>query len=101
MELNEIITALGGSAGVVAIVKAFLTSREAKAITDDRKVSKESYDSRFAKLETRVDALEKRMDEGLERFQQLDSRLDEISGTLRELKGMFALYLKMREKDVA
>lgn len=99
MDITDLITALGGSAGVIAIIKAFLTSNATKAITDDRKLSKENYDSRFVKLETRCDQLDKRMDEGNDKFLQLDSRLDEISGTLKELKGMFAMYLKMREKE--
>lgn len=93
MELTDLITALGGSAGVIAIVKALFTDKATRAITDDRKLSKENYDSRFVKLETRCDQLDKRMDEGLDRFQQLDERLDKISETLCRMEGKLSVYI--------
>lgn len=96
MELNEIITALGGSAGVVAIIKAFLTSREAKAITDDRKVSKENYEARFVALETRLASAEKRLEDGNNEFKTLASEMKTNNALLNQLLGA----LKAKGYDV-
>lgn len=90
-------------ASIVALlgaVTAFIKSHTDKTkIQEDRAESRKSYDERFSVLTLRIMQLEKRMDEGNDKFTQIDQRLDKINETLSELKGMFSLYLKMREKE--
>ena len=96
MELNEIITALGGSAGVIAIIKAFLADKSTKAIVDDRKLSKENYETRFATLEARLASAEKRLDDGNTEFRLLAEEMKTNNALLNQLLGA----LKAKGYDV-
>lgn len=93
----ELITAIVALLGAIT---AFIKSHTDKSkIQEQRAESKKNYEERFSLIELRLTQSEKRLDEGNDRFMMLDKRLDEINGTLRELKGMFSLYLKMREEE--
>lgn len=94
----ELITAIVALLGAIT---AFVKSHTDKTkIQEQRTISRKSYDDHFSVLELRLTQCEKRLDEGNDRFMMLDKRLDEINGTLKELKGMFSMYLKMREEEV-
>ncbi len=82
MDLTEIFIALGGASGVGALIKAILTGNQTKAITDDRKISKENYEARFASLEAEL-KMQKQINE--ERNKYIQDRLDEGSNEFKTL----------------
>lgn len=90
-------TALGSIGGTVAaIIKAVKSGNEAAAakaetvtIQEERKAQAEFRDrqvqdlnTRFAVLENRVSAADKRLDEGAANFKQLDSKIDELRNSV-------------------
>lgn len=90
-------TALGSIGGTIAaIIKAVKSGNEAAAakaetvtIQEERKAQAEFRDrqvqdlnTRFAVLENRVSAADKRLDEGAANFKQLDSKIDELRNSV-------------------
>lgn len=90
-------------ASIIALLgalTAFIKSHTDKnKIQNEREEYRKNWDSEMSMVKLRLENAEKRLDDGNDRFSQLDKRLDEINGTLRELKGMFSLYLKLREEE--
>ena len=95
------IAALGAALGsiggtIAAIIKAVKSGNEAAAakaetvtIQEERKAQAEFRDrqvqdlnTRFAVLENRVSAADKRLDEGAANFKQLDSKIDELRNSV-------------------
>lgn len=90
-------TAVGSIGGTIAaIIKAVKSGNEAAAaraetetIQTERKAQAEFRDrqvqdlnTRFAVLENRVSAADKRLDEGTANFKQLDSKIDELRNSV-------------------
>lgn len=85
---------------LIGAITAFVKSQADKnKIQVQRTESHKSYNEKLLLLTQRMDQCEKRLDDGNNKFNMLDKRLDDINGTLKELKGMFAMYLKMREEE--
>lgn len=68
------------AAAAMALTETIQTERKAQAEFRDRQV--QDLNTRFAVLENRVSAADKRLDEGTANFKQLDSKIDELRNSV-------------------
>lgn len=77
----------GLCAGLGAFLKSLHSDSKTKAISDDRKRSKENYEARFVALKARLASAEKRLDEGSNEFRVLAEEMKTNNALLNQLLG--------------